>query len=101
MFSRIKEAIRIISYQEPESGPDAIIAPEASITATPEGKTISRVLEFVVAALVIGWTSGRLGDYLIAIGFAKHTSLSAATVIGSVAVLSTIILSSISKDLET
>jgi hypothetical protein len=100
MFSRIKEAIRIISYRESDSGPDAVIECEAPTTPTPEGKFISRALEFFIAASTIGWVSGRIGEYLLGVGFAKHISVSVSTLIGAVAVLLAMIVSAIGKDLE-
>jgi hypothetical protein len=100
MFSRIKEAIRIISYREPDTGPDVVIVPESNTVPTPQGIMISRMAEFFIAASTIGWAAGRIGDYLLNVGFAKHVSLSAATIIGSVAVLLTMVVSWISRDIE-
>jgi hypothetical protein len=100
MFSRIKEAIRIITYHEPDTGPDVVIVPEVNTPPTPQGIMISRATEVLIAASTIGWAAGRIGDYLLNLGFAKHLSLSTATIIGSVGVLLTMVVSWIGKDIE-
>ena len=54
MFSRAREAYRILSYREPNFGPDAIIAPEVKKPVANFSVKIARTIELLLFAFVMG-----------------------------------------------
>jgi hypothetical protein len=100
MFSRIQEAIRVITYREPDTGQDAVIVEHVETTPTPAGKRIAIVLESLVAISVVGYLSARVGDRLIDTAFSKHLSMSAHVLIGSIAAFFVLAVNWLKHDLE-
>jgi TRAP-type C4-dicarboxylate transport system permease small subunit len=65
MFSRIREAARVIRYQPPETGADAVIVEQTPQTSTQAGRAISKIVEAVLAVYFIALIAGRTGDFLL------------------------------------
>ena len=99
MFSRIREAARIIAYREPEIGPDAVIIARAKGTPSPSGMRVARFIEALVAIYGIGWFAAFLSDRLFKAIPSKHFS-SATVLAASLAVFLLMLLHWIRADLE-
>lgn len=100
MFDRIREAIRIITYHEPADGPDAVIVERGAETPSKVGKTISRVIEFVVVFYALAYAAGSVGERLSRI-IPPTRSVSVATLAGAVGILLVYIVNSIRNDIES
>ena len=100
MFSRIREAIRIVTYREPESGVDAVFVAHVEPSSSRYGKTISRFLEGFIALYTVGYAAGKIGDYLWHITNARHFSMSTGTLIGVLAAFLMLIIHWIKADIE-
>jgi hypothetical protein len=99
MFSRIREAIRIIAYREPESGPDAVIVERADMPVSNAGRRIAGLLEGIVAIYTIGYIASLIGDKVFNVFPGKH-SMSVTVLVGSVAALLTLMVHWVRQDLE-
>ncbi len=65
MFSRIKDAIRIITYREPVvHGPDTLIVEHAPLASTVAGRRIAKFAEFSVALYLIAHVSGPITKFI-------------------------------------
>lgn len=102
MFSRIKEAVRIMSFRETESGADTIIVEceDHLPTLTPAGRTISRLIEYFLVLYCIGYAAGYLGIYIAKHTPAKHLSASTTTLIGFFGALLMMIGTWLKQDIE-
>jgi hypothetical protein len=98
MFSRIREAHRILTYREPEDGTLTIV--EHNPATTPAaGRKIARFVEALVGIYGIGWIAAQVGDGLFRyIPFKRLTSTS--VLVGSIAVFLLMAFHWIKNDLE-
>ncbi len=101
MFSRIKEAIRIVTYREPEHGPDAVIVDHQAAGSSRTGRIIAAGIEVLIVVYVLAYIAGRIGERLSKIIPTSHSSVSVATIAGAVGVLLALIVHSIKNDIET
>ena len=86
MFSRIREAIRILSYKPEKHVPDIVVINEASIPSPSRfGKVISVVIEDGLLIVAIGILAGKIGSALHHAVPGK--SLSIATIAGALGAL--------------
>jgi hypothetical protein len=99
MFSRIREAARIISYREPQHGPDFVIAEHHTPTTSRAGRTISNILEVLVAIYTLGYAAGYISEHLNKL-MPSTRSFSMNTLTGGIGVLLAIVLNSFRDDIE-
>ncbi len=99
MFSRIQEAFQLLTYREPENGPDAVIVERDTLSASRAGKIISHVLEFAMVVCGLAYASGRIGERLSKM-IPPARSLSVAIIAGAVGVVLTFIVHSVRDDIE-
>ena len=64
MFSRIREAIRIITHREPNNGPDAVIVDRGKITPPRAGLVIAQGIEVLAIAYIFGFFAGKIGPFI-------------------------------------
>jgi hypothetical protein len=100
VFSRIREAIRIITYREPDSGPDAVIVDHKVATSSRAGRIISRGLEVLMVVYVLAYVSARISERLSKIIPSTH-SVSVTTIAAAIGVLLMFLVHSIKDDIET
>src|SRR5258708_7369509 len=99
MFSRIQDAIRTVTYREPETGQDAVIVERESPTASTAGKVISHVLELILVVYVLAYAAGYISEHLTKIIPATR-SVSLGTIAGAVGVLLAFILHQLRDDIQ-
>jgi hypothetical protein len=99
MFSRIQDAIRTITYREPETGPDAVIVERESPTVSAAGKVISHILELVLVVYVLAYAAAYAVDHLMKMIPAAR-SLSAEIVAGGIGALLAIVLHQFRDDIQ-
>ncbi len=97
MFSRIREAVRIITYREPESGQDAVIVERTNPTSPAAGKVISHIIELFGVIYVIGIVVGPLGRL---IEHVTPKSLSLTSIAGALGALLMFAASWLRSDIE-
>lgn len=99
MFSRTREALRIITHREPDNGADAVIVERENISPSPVGILIAHILEFVFLAYLFGFFAGRMGPIIYK--FVPHPHIaSLSTVIGALGFLLAVWIHSIREDIE-
>jgi uncharacterized membrane protein YeaQ/YmgE (transglycosylase-associated protein family) len=99
MFSRIREAIRILSYKPEKRVPDIVVIDEASLPAPSRfGKVISTIMEDGLLIVLIGILAGKIGSALY--HAAPGKSLSIATIAGALGALFAWIFHSFMNDLK-
>ena len=99
MFSRIHEALRILTYHEPETGPDAVIVERKETPAPRAGRAIANTIEIFMVAYLVGSLAGYIGSYLYK--FVPHTRVaSITTIVGALGFLLTIWGSRLRADIE-
>lgn len=99
MFSRIREAFRIITHRESECGVDAVIVERENTAPSRAGVYIAHVLEFIFLAYLFGFFAGRIGALIYK--FVPHPRIaSLSTVIGAIGFLLAIWIDSIRNDIE-
>jgi H+/Cl- antiporter ClcA len=99
MFSRIQNAIQIVTYRESETGGDAVIVERETVTPSRPGKIIAGFVELLVAVYTIGYLAGRIGDH-ISKSIPDSHSVSLGTLTGAVAVFLMLTLHWIREDIE-
>jgi hypothetical protein len=99
MFSRIREAVRIITHREPENGADAVIVEQENTASSRAGTFIAHFLEFFILAYLFGFFAGRIGPIIYK--FVPHPHIaSVSTIIGAIGFLLAVWLHSIRNDIE-
>ena len=99
MFSRIREAVRILTYREPQGGPDHVTVERVAISVPRFGKFIAGFFEVTLGAYAIGYLAGHIStriDKLIP----PTRSLSVTTLAGAVSFLLVYLLHSFRADIE-
>ncbi|MGD0759204.1 MAG: hypothetical protein ABR921_09885 [Candidatus Sulfotelmatobacter sp.] len=99
MFNRIKEAVRILGYREPETGADAVFVESVQTSPTPAGKHISHFFEALIAIYGVGYLAGRIGN-LIATAAPSQHSVSVGTLIGVLGALLMLVVHWLRADIE-
>jgi hypothetical protein len=99
MFSRLQEALRILTYHEPHDGSDAVIVERKTTVPSRPGIVISHVLEFFIVVYVLSNVAGRIVERLLKIVPATH-SVSLSTLAGAVGVVLAFVLHSVRDDIE-
>lgn len=99
MFSRIREALRIITYRAPENGPDAVIVERDNTSPSAAGHRVARLIEATIGVYTIGKLAAFIGDRLIKVIPDKQFT-STTVLAGCVAALLLVIFSWIRQDLE-
>jgi hypothetical protein len=83
MFSRIREAHRILTYREPDDG-STVIVERSPMQPTIAGKRIGNLFEMLIVVYGIGWIAAHVGEPLFRyIPFTHFTSTS--VFVGSIA----------------
>lgn len=99
MFSRIREAIRIVNYREPHNGADAVIVEQTPATSRPTGKLIASLIEWTLLVYSLAYIAGIVSDRLTKFVPATR-SVSIGTIAGAVGVLLALVLHSLRDDIE-
>jgi hypothetical protein len=99
MFSRIREATKIIGYREPQHGPDFVIAEHHAPTTSPAGRAISNILEVLIAIYTLGYAAGYISEHLTKL-IPSTRSVSINTLTGAIGVLLVLVLNSFRDDIE-
>ncbi len=99
MFSRIKDATRIITYREPATGPDAVIVERDRPTTTAAGKVISHVFELLVVVYALAHAAAYITDHLTKIIPATR-SVSLGTIAAAIGVLLAFVMHQLRDDIE-
>jgi hypothetical protein len=99
MFSRIREALRIITHREPENGADAVIVERESTTPSRAGFFIAHTVEILAIAYLFGYVAGKIGPFLYKLVPHPHLA-SVSTIIVALGFLLAMWLHSIRADLE-
>jgi hypothetical protein len=99
MFSRIQNAIRTITYREPETGQDAAIVEHKTPTATGAGKVISHTLELLLVVYVLAYMAGYISDHLTKVIPATR-SVSIEVVAGAIGAVLVLILHQLRNDIQ-
>jgi hypothetical protein len=98
MLSRIKEAKRIITYREPDFGPDAVIEEQKLVEAPKAGRTIAYFFEFLFVFVVLVRASTYIGIHLEKM-IPKTHSVSTTTMTAAVGIILTLLLDSVRTDI--
>jgi hypothetical protein len=98
MLSHIREAIRIVSYREPQDGPGIVIAERIEPSVSAAGKRISRFLEAIIVICVFGPIAALVG---IKLGrLYQGQSLALTTITGAVGVFLGLMVEWLRTDVE-
>jgi hypothetical protein len=100
MFSRIKEAKRIISFRESDLGPypDVVIEQRKPAKTTKAGRTIAYLFEFAFVVLVLARIAGYIGLHLEKLIPAVH-SVSLTTLAAAIGIVLTLLLDTVRNDI--
>ncbi|MGA3056295.1 MAG: hypothetical protein ABSD63_18965 [Candidatus Korobacteraceae bacterium] len=100
MFSRAKEAYRILTHREPNFGPDAVVVDgdSESVKPTKFSSKISKGIELTVFAIGLGYVAGKIEHIFPDVQ--TKTFLSTATLIGALGVIFGFLTRSLIADIE-
>lgn len=98
MFSRIKEAKRILKYREPETGADAVIVERRTVKVPRTGIVISSGIEGFIVVWVIGYAVSGLVRLMphLPVG-PRHVSVA---LVGSLGAVLMLVIHWIRQDIE-
>jgi len=99
MFSRIQEAIRTLTYREPETGQDAVIMERTPPVSTAAGRAISHILEYVILVYALADVAVRISERLTRLIPNTH-SVSLETLAAGVGILLVLILHQVRDDIQ-
>jgi hypothetical protein len=100
MFSRIREAVKIIGYREPQTGPDFVVTKQQVATTSGPGRVISHILELTIAVYTLGYLAGHIGERLTKL-IPSTRSLSINTLTGAIGVLLAVVLNMFRAEIES